>query len=126
MPRQAWFLVLDDQWLDKGEKVAVYLADKPFCGPSNAGFNVLGGQICGDALVTLDTTGTLKYTFCRTEGDFLALAAKLYVETCPKSVPDGDATLMLLGMALTGIEPLRRRMARRICNREGCNHQGSV
>jgi VPDSG-CTERM motif len=124
----AWFLVLDDQWFDKGEKVALNLGDKPFCGPSNASFNILGGQICGDALVTLDTTGTLKYTFCRTEGDFLALAAKLYVETCPKAVPDGGTTLMLLGVALAGIEPLRRRMVRRNTqrNRQGCNHQGSV
>jgi VPDSG-CTERM motif len=109
----AWFLVLDDQWFDKGEKVALNLGDKPFCGPSNASFNILGGQVCGEALVTLDTTGRLKYTFCRTEGDFLALAAKLYVETCPKAVPDGGTTLMLLGVALAGIEPLRRRMARR-------------
>ena len=56
---------------DKNEKVAIDLGNKSFLGPSNAYFNLLGGQISGDALVTLDTTGTLKYTFRATEGDFL-------------------------------------------------------
>jgi hypothetical protein len=49
----------------------------------------------------------------RVEGDFLFWGAKLLVETCPKSVPDGGATLMLLGAALAGIESLRRRTTRR-------------
>jgi hypothetical protein len=111
---QAWFFVLDDQWFDPKEKVAVDLGDKPFVGPSYASFNILGGQVSGEALVTLDTTGTLQYTFRSTEGDFNALAAKLWVETSPRGVPDGGATLMLLGVALAGVvEPLRRKMARR-------------
>ena len=80
---------------------------------SYTSFNILGSQVTGDAWVTLDSIGTPKYTLRRTEGDFLALVAKLYVETCPKAVPDGGATLMLLGVALAGIEPLRRRMSRR-------------
>jgi hypothetical protein len=123
---QAWFLVLDDQWFDPNEKVAVDLGDKPFVGSSYASFNILGGKVSGDALVTLDTTGTLKYTLRRTEGDFLALAAKLYVETCPRAVPDGGTTLMLLGAALAGIEPLRRKMARTNTQRRSAYHQGLV
>ena len=107
----AWFFVVDDWWLDSKEKVAVDLGNQPFVGPSNASLNLLGGQISSDALLTLATTGTLKYAIRRTEGDFLALAAKLEVETRP--VPDGGATLMLLGVALAGMESLRRRMARR-------------
>jgi hypothetical protein len=113
---QAWFFVKDDElWnpKDKSEKVAIDLGNKYFLGDNSAYFNLLGGELSDDALATLDTTGTLKYTLRRTEGDFLALAAKLYVETCPRAVPDGGATLMLLGVALAGIESLRRRMARR-------------
>ena len=121
---QAWFLVLDDQWFDPNEKVAV--VDKPFVGSSYASFNILGGKVSGDALVTLDTTGTLKYTLRRTEGDFLALAAKLYVETCPRAVPDGGTILMLLGAALAGIESLRRKMARTNTQRRSAYHQGLV
>ena len=110
----AWFFVVDDWWLDSKEKVAVDLESQPFVSPSNASLNLLGGgQISSDALLTLATTGTLKYAIRRTEGDFLALAAKLEVETRPGGVPDGGATLMLLGVVLAGIEPLRRRMARR-------------
>ena len=78
-----------------------------------ASFNLLGGDFSGEALAWLDATGKLQYTIRRTEGDFYALAAKLYVETCPKAVPDGGATLMLLGVTLAGIESLRRRIARR-------------
>jgi hypothetical protein len=110
---QAWFSVSDDEFDWAKEKVSVDLGNKPFVGPSNASFNLLGGKISGDALVTLNTTGTLQYMFRATEGDFSALSAKLYVETCPRTVPDGGATLMLLGVALAGIESLRRRMARR-------------
>jgi hypothetical protein len=109
---QAWFLVEDDERYDGVENVQVDLAGDRFRVPSNAGFN-LGVQISGDALLTLATTGTLQYTFRSAEGDFDALAAKLWVETSPRGVPDGGATLMLLGVALAGIESLRRRMARR-------------
>ena len=110
---RAWFLVEDDWSRDSKEKVAVDLENQRFVGPSNASLNLLGGQISSDALLTLATTGTLKFTIRRTEGDFLAKEAKLEVETRPRVVPDGGATLMLLGVALAGIESLRRRMARR-------------
>jgi hypothetical protein len=117
---QVWFPVSDDQWFDPQEKVAVDLGDQPFLGPESATLNLLSDKISGGAFVTLDTTGKLKYTICRTEGDFLAWGAKLLVETCPRAVPDGGATLMLLGVALAGIEPLRRKMARREYATEKC------
>jgi hypothetical protein len=114
---QVWFSVLDDEmWnpKDKNEKVAIDLGSKPFLGPYNAYFNpFFGGEISGDDLATLDKYGALKYTIRSYEGDFWAAFAKLYVETSPRAVPDGGATLMLLGVALAGIESLRRRMAKR-------------
>jgi hypothetical protein len=109
----ASFLVWDNHWYDKGEEVAVDLEKKRFLCRSDASFNLLGRQISADALAKLATTGSLQYTIHAIEGDFLAVAAKLWVETCPKTVPDGGATLMLLCLTLAGIEPLRRRMARR-------------
>lgn len=112
-----WFSVVDDElWnpKDKGERVAIDLGGQPFLGPSNAYFNpFLIDEISGDALATLDKYGALKYAVRSTEGDFWAAFAKLYVETSPRAVPDGGATLMLLGVALAGIESLRRRMAKR-------------
>ena len=109
-----WVAVSDDQiWPDSDERVKVDLADKSFLGPHNVSLNLLSGVISGDAFDVLNTTGKLKYAVRRVEGDFLFWGAKLLVETCPKSVPDGGATLMLLGAALAGIESLRRRTTRR-------------
>ena len=109
-----WVAVSDDQiWPDSNERVKVDLADKSFLGPHNVSLNLLSGVISGDAFDVLNTTGKLKYAVRRVEGDFLFWGAKLLVESCPKSVPDGGATLMLLGAALAGIESLRRRTTRR-------------
>ena len=108
----AWFSVKDDSLRDSREKVAVDLGNQPLVRPSNVSLNLLGGAISNDALLTLATTGRLKYTLWRTEGDFFASEAKLQIETRPKVVPDGGATLMLLGVALAAIEQARRKMAR--------------
>ena len=56
--------------------------------------------------------GPLKFTVKREAGDFVVWEAKLVYETSPTSVPDGGATLMLLGVALAGIESLRRATAK--------------
>jgi hypothetical protein len=93
---------------------SVDLGDDPFIDDVKISFLYLGGGlVAGDAFLTLDETGQLKYTFYRTAGDFFALLAKLMVETSPRATPDGGATLILLGSALAGIEMLRRRTARR-------------
>jgi hypothetical protein len=111
-----WVAATDDQvwpWPDSQESAAVYLGDQLFLGPKNISLNLLSGEITGNALATLDNYGKLKYSIRREEGDFLVWSAKLLVETSPRSVPDGGATLMLLGVGLAGIESLRRRTARR-------------
>jgi hypothetical protein len=118
---KAWFLVSDNpfspDWLP--ESAAVDLADQPFLGPESATFNLLSGDISGAALASLDSTGILTYTIRRTQGDFVALGAKLVVETQTRTVPggsrvpDGGSTLMLLGTALAGPGSMRRLLARR-------------
>ena len=109
---KAWFLFSDDSLVDGSEWVSVDLGYDTFLDPVKITFALVGsGPIIGDAFLTLDETGKLKYTIHRTRGDFWALAAKLKVETSPRGVPDGGATLMLLGVAFAGIESLRRRMA---------------
>jgi hypothetical protein len=112
---QVWFLVWDDHWDLKHEKEKVVVDLGPTEGQfsGSASFNFPGGNFSGEARAWLDATGKLQYTLWRTEGDFYAVAEKLYLETCPKTVPDGGATLMLLGVALAAIEPLRRRLAKR-------------
>jgi hypothetical protein len=108
-----WVGLSDDQiWPDAQESVAVYLEDQLFLGPKPVTLSLLSGEISGSALATLDDTGKLKYTIRRTEGDLSFWSAKLLVETNPRSVPDGGATLMLLGLALAGIESLRRTRAK--------------
>ena len=104
---QQWSLVSEDQSFAKAETVEAGLG-----GPSNASLNLAGGQILGDSLVTLDATGMLKYAFQGTGDDFFA-SDKSDAETSSRGVPDGGATLMLLGAALAALEPLRRRMAKR-------------
>jgi VPDSG-CTERM motif len=103
---QQWSLVSEDQSFAKEETVEAVLS------PSNASLDLAGGQTLGDASVTLDATGTLKYAFEGTGDDFFA-SDKSDAETSSRRVPDGGATLMLLGVALAAIEQLRRRMARR-------------
>ena len=114
---KAWFLFSDDSLADGEEWVSVDLGYDTFLDPVKITFALVGsGVITGDSFLTLDETGKLKYTISRTKGDFWALAAKLMVETIPttpRGVPDGGATLMLLGMGLAGIESLRRMMARK-------------
>ena len=102
-----------DQWFGSPESGVADFGDQPFLGPRNISLKLLNDEISGSAFVTLDTTGKLKYAVRSNQGDFLAWGAKLLVKTSPRAVPDGGATLMLLGVALAGIEPLRRRMARR-------------
>ena len=108
-----WFAVSDDQLLDSDEWVQFTLDGLNFLNPIEVDLTLVSGQVSGSALVSLDSTGTLSYTIHRTEGDFWALGAKLMAQAGPRSVPDGGATLMLLGGALARIEVLRRRSARK-------------
>jgi len=106
------FALSDDQLLDSNEWVQFQLDGLNFLNPIEVDLTLVGGQVMGSALVSLDSTGKLSYTIQRTAGDFWALGAKLIAEAGPRSVPDGGATLMLLGGALAGIEALRRRTVR--------------
>ena len=108
-----WFGLSDDSLLDSDEWVEFKLDGLDFLTPIEVDLGLVSGQVLGQALLSLDSTGTLSYTIQRTDGDFWALGAKLMAEAKPRTVPDGGATLMLLGGALAGIEALRRRSARR-------------
>ena len=109
---QSWFTVSKDLGFAKQETLEAKLG-----GPGSASLDPARGQILGDAPVTLDATGMLKYAFRGTRDDFFAFSqnsdAQTSAQASSKRVPDGGATLMLLGVALAAIEPLRRRMARR-------------
>ena len=111
----AWFALSDDSLLDSDEWVQLKLDGVNFLSPVEVDFAFppVGGQVSGQALISLDSTGNLSYTIQRTGGDFWALGAKLMAEAGPRAVPDGGTTLMLLGGALAGIEALRRRSARK-------------
>jgi hypothetical protein len=107
---QSWSLVSTDLSLAKEETVEAKLG-----GPPSGSLDPAGRQILGDALVTLETldaTGMLKYAFSGTLDDSFAFSES-DAQTSSRRVPDGGAALMLLGVALAAIEPLRRRMARR-------------
>ena len=108
-----WFGLSDDRLLDSDEWVEFKLDGLDFLNPIEVDLGLVSGQVLGQALVSLDSTGTLSYVIQRTDGDFWALGAKLMAEAKPRTVPDGGATLMLLGGALAGIEALRRRSARK-------------
>lgn len=77
----------------------------------------VGGAIGVDALLTLDTTGLLSYTITATRGIFWLTEAKLVADATgraqpsPIGVPDGGATLALLGFGLLGLLGASRRIA---------------
>ena len=109
---ELWIGAKDDQVSDPWESGSVYLGDRQLVGPKKLSIYDLGGVVSGDALGKLDNDGILKFTVKREAGDFIYWQAKLVYKTSPISVPDGGATLMLLGLGMAGIEVLRRRTAR--------------
>ena len=120
------FALSDDQLLDADEWVTFELNGEDFLSPIEVDLTLVGGQVIGQALVTLDQTGMLSYSVLWDRyrnsrySDFWALGAKLVAEAGPRAVPDGGATLMLLGGALAGIEVLRRRAAKKL-NKQPAN-----
>jgi hypothetical protein len=106
---ELWIEAKDDQVSDAPESGSVYLEDRLFIGPKKISLNPINSDVSGNAFGKLDKDGILKYSVRREAGDFLFWHAKLVCETSPRSVPDGGATLMLLGLGLAGIESLRRR-----------------
>ena len=110
---ELWIEAKDDQVSDTWESGSVYLGeDRQLVGARKVSIDLLKAEVSGDVLGMLDKDGSLKFTVKREAGDFLVWQAKLVYETSPTSVPDGGATLMLLGLGLAGIESLRRRIAK--------------
>jgi hypothetical protein len=79
------------------------------------GFNIFGGLLQGDALLDLSADGIISYTIRWVCGDpFKLLTASLIAESTANStlpsapVPDGGATLAMLGLALLALEGTRR------------------
>jgi hypothetical protein len=107
---ELWIGAKDDQVSDPFESGSIYLGDQQLVGPRK--LNLLWGEVSGNAREKLDNDGILKFTVKREAGDFIYYQAKLVYETSPISVPDGGATLMLLGLGMAGIEVLRRRTAK--------------
>ena len=76
----------------------------------------VGGSIVGALLGNLDEDGILNYTITRTGGNFWLWNAKLTAEgqerqPSTNGVPDGGATLTMLGMGLLGVFSIRRKLA---------------
>jgi hypothetical protein len=109
---ELWIEAKDDQVSDSWESGSVYLGDRQLVGAKKVSLDLLKAEVSGDVLGTLDKDGTLKFKVTREAGDFVVWEAKLKYETSPTSVPDGGATVMLLGLGLAGIESMRRRTTR--------------
>lgn len=78
------------------------------------GFSIFGGSLTGQALLSLDENGQVGYQIEWLSGDsFKVSAASLIVQTTPNSVvgvPDGGATVALLGLGLVALEWGRRKV----------------
>ena len=73
----------------------------------------LGGEVVGSALMQLSDTGILEYEIRKLSGsltDFALIHSKLIADAGTR-VPDGGATLMLLGLSFLGILGARRKLA---------------
>lgn len=84
---------------------------------ANFQFTILSGVVGVDALLTLDSTGLLSYTVSAARGVFWLKEAKLVANATdralpsPIGVPDGGATLALLGFGMLGLLGASRRIA---------------
>lgn len=80
-------------------------------GGSFSGFISLGGNVVGSLLANLNDDGILNYTVTRESGEFWLKHARLtaQAEDSSSSVPDGGATVALLGLATFGLGMLRRK-----------------
>ena len=72
---ELWFAISDDLDPRRSEWVRIDLETglglQSFLNPSELDFGpFVNGQVSGDALATLDATGTLKYFLTATSGDF--------------------------------------------------------
>ena len=85
------------------------------------GFNIFGGLLTGDALLDLSADGIISYTIRWVSGDpFKLLTGTLIAETTANAnnptpgapVPDGGATVAMLGLALLALEGARRKLTR--------------
>jgi hypothetical protein len=76
-------------------------------------FSALGGADALSILADINADGTLDYEITATRGDFYVDGAELDVRATvpgPASVPDGGATMTLLGMGLFGVSVAGRKI----------------
>lgn len=84
------------------------------------GFNIFGGLLTGNALLDLRADGIISYTVKWVSGDpFKLISAALIAESTPNAtlpsepVPEGGATVAMLGLALLALEGARRKLRQR-------------
>lgn len=123
----AYFLLNDDLDFIRGRTTQIDLADSvkewavvdlgstvAYFGPTEVNLGtVISGAVTGAALADLAADGVLGYKVWSKDGDFLLLAAKLEAEVERRRVPDGGATVGLLGFTLLGLVAIRRKLAPR-------------
>ncbi len=107
-----WFAFADDSQSDAAEVVKIQVGGlTQFNGDVNGtiwNYDFVWGSVGGSLLATLSNTGILNYTVRILSGDTYLKEAGLTATTC--SVPDGGATVVLLGVGMLGLAAVRRRM----------------
>lgn len=106
------FLFTEDEFLDSKEVASIYLdcAEDPINNGFFLGFSLFGDLVSGDLFATLSETGEILYKITAKKGDFVFWGAGLAAAACPKpQVPDGGATVFLLGLGLAGLAMWGRR-----------------
>lgn len=107
-----WFAFADDSRSDTSEVVKIKVGGlTQYQGDVDGtiwNYDFVWGSVGGSLLATLSNTGILNYTVKILSGDTYLKEAGLIATTC--SVPDGGATIALLGMGILGLAAVRRRM----------------
>jgi hypothetical protein len=97
--------------------VNILLAEQAFASQSFTGNTTISDGVSASILANLQADGLLAYTVNRQDGNFTLVSAQLIANgdrigngNGLPSVPDGGATVGLLGLALLGLAGLRRRL----------------
>lgn len=104
---ERWTVTVDTQSFASGGNI-------PNATLAGLGTFTFANNVQGSALVTLDQTGLLSYTVTSTYGNFWLTEASLTAQASERlgyAIPDGGASIAILGLGILSLLGLKRGLA---------------